>query len=222
VGLVPAAGWLEVQRLYNIEEFESARDGEVPGFLNLGGSMRSLLAALVIVLVANAACGYVTEVSISEVAVISNEEKEFRILFKIGELDIPDSCRIDFATIVLPKVVDSPEVAFEVCAVTEPWSAATVSWTGSWTNEGGDFAEACLASWVIHAGVDGPGHFIDITEFVRAVHKGAADYGLIIKPVVGDQEGFNEDLQTLFTGLGQLKVRVLYRGRDSHRGLEKR
>ncbi len=184
--------------------------------------MRSLLAVLAVVFLANAAYGYMTEVGISEVAVISNDQKEFRLLFKLGALDIPDSCRIDFATIVLPKVVNSPEVAFEVCAVTEPWSAASVSWTGSWSSDGGDFADACLASWVIHPGVDGPGHFIDVTEFVRSIHKGAADYGLIVKPVDGTHAGFDENLQSLFTGLGQLKVRVLYRGRDSRRGPEKR
>ena len=175
-----------------------------------------------IALLANAAHGYMTEISISEVAVISNEEGEFRILFKLEAIDIPDSCRIDFATIVLPRLVNSPEVAFEVCAVTEPWSAATVSWTGPWSNDGGDLSDACLASWVIHPGVDGPGHFIDVTESVRSAHEGAADYGLIIKPVAGSRTGFDENLKPLFAKLGDLKVMVLYRGRDSRRGPEKR
>jgi hypothetical protein len=175
--------------------------------------MRGLLALLVVALLAGQAYGYMKEIDISEVAVISNESGEFRVLFKLGDLDIPESYRIDFATIVLPKVQNSPSAAFEVCAVTEPWSAATASWTVPWSKDGGDFTEACLASWVIHPDVDGPGHFIDVTEFVRSVHSGSDDYGLILKPIDGGQDGFDEDLQTLFSGLGQLKVRVLYRRR---------
>jgi len=61
-----------------------------------------------------------------------------------------------------------------------------------------------------------------MTDFVRAIHNGEDGYGLIIKPAGDTETGFDEDLEPVFAVLGDLKVRVLYRGRDRHRGPRER
>jgi hypothetical protein len=176
--------------------------------------MRVAYIALVIMLTANAVFGYVAEVSITEVASISNEQGEFRVLFRPADLEIPDSSKIDFATIIIPKTQSSRIISFEVCAVTRPWSSSAVGWSTPWSKAGGDFAESCISTWVIHPGVGESGHFIDVTEYVRSVASGEPNYGLIIKPVGEGPEGFSEDGVAVFSGLDGLKLRVLYRGKE--------
>ena len=66
----------------------------------------------------------------------------------------------------------------------------------------------------MHPGVGGHGHIIDVTEYVRSIVKGEDNHGLIITPVVDDDGGFCQSAAPIFSGLGSLKVRVLYRGKD--------
>lgn len=176
--------------------------------------MRLAPMVLVAIFIANTAFGYVAEVSISEVATISNEQGESRVLFKLGDLGIPDSSEIDFATIIMPKSQNSCVVAFEVYALATSWNGSTVGWNTPWSKAGGDLGESCISTWVIHPGVGEPGHFIDMTEYVRSVANGEPNYGLIIKPTGEASAGFGGCGVAVFSGLGSLKLRVLYRGRN--------
>ncbi len=160
------------------------------------------------------AYGCVTDIDISRTGVISDRNGEFRILLGLDEIGIPDIHRIDSACIVLPKRRDSAEVALEVFAVTEPWDAATVSWDYPWSKSGGAYSDTCVCTWVIQPGVGSSGHFIDLTEYVRAVMAGRTDYGLMIRPVGDSDAGFSSQEASVFSGLEYLKLRVLYRGRD--------
>jgi hypothetical protein len=176
--------------------------------------MRLAIIAVTILFLTGIGYAYVAEIDISESVRIYNEQNEFRILLKFDEIAIPDSFRVDFASIVLPKTQDSVEVAFEVCAVSQAWDASTVSWSYPWSKTGGDFSDTYVTRWVIHPRAGSPGHFIDVTEYIRAVVKGGADYGLIIKPAGDGETAFGTDAAAAFSGLGELKLRVLYRGKD--------
>ena len=72
--------------------------------------------------------GYVTELEISQVRLIYNERNEFRVLLGLETPNIPESFRIDFASIVIPKSQDSSKVSLEVYELSRSWSTETVGW----------------------------------------------------------------------------------------------
>jgi hypothetical protein len=185
-----------------------------PRLLGLGAIVCLAVTSVGILSTLSDCYGYVTEMEISEVKLIYNEQEEFRILLKFETPSIPESYRIDFASIVIPKSQDSTHVPLEVYELSRSWNAATVGWGSPWEDQGGDFSDACTARWTIHPGVGSHGHIIDVTEYVRSIVKGEDNHGLIITPVGDDDGGFCQSVAPVFCGLGSLKVRVLYRGKD--------
>jgi hypothetical protein len=175
--------------------------------------MRFAVFAAVMLLFTSVGFAYVAEVDISDAVCVYNEEDEFRILLKFDDIGISDSYSIDFASIVLPKTQDSVVVAFEVSAVTKSWSAASPSLV-SWDSEDGDISDEPLSTWVIHPGVGTSGHFIDVTDYIREIVRGEDAYGLVLKPLEDDEAGFSADAASVFSGLDNLKLRILYRRKD--------
>jgi hypothetical protein len=176
--------------------------------------MKAFAFLILVLLLASPALSHVTEIGIADVAKIQNDQGEFRLLVKLEDPKIPETARIDFATLVIPRTKTRAVIPLEVRPLTKPWSAATVSWYDSWQEEGGDYTGERLARWVIHPGVSGPGHFLDITDLVRTEVKSGNGYGFIIKPLdaagVGRGSGFPSRADEVFVGLKDLKVRVLW------------
>ena len=168
-----------------------------------------VLLAMITLLIPSISYSYMIDVDISDVTFIYNEKGEFRVLLKFETPDIPDSFRIDFASVILPKCEDTPEVQLEIHSLSPPWVASTVGWNYPWENEGSDFSEAVVSRWTIQSGVGARGHFMDMTEYVRSIVKRGGNYGLILVPASDNGAGFRPDAASVFAGLGAVKLRVL-------------
>ena len=176
--------------------------------------VKFLFLAITFLLTPCVSRGYVVEIDITAVALIYNEHGEFRVLLKFEAPDIPDSFRVDFASIIIPKCQDTPEVSVEAYGLSRPWDASTVGWSYPWDGDGGDFSAVCLSKWAIHPGVGARGHFIDVTEYVRSIVRQGGNYGLILTPAKGSDTGFSPDAARVFSDLESVKLRVLYKGKE--------
>ncbi|MGB2804431.1 MAG: DNRLRE domain-containing protein, partial [Candidatus Zixiibacteriota bacterium] len=127
-------------------------------------------------------------INVSNACIISpgNDSLSSRVLFKF---DLPSKLsdkRIDYAEVVFKASIDTlsrHSVMFAGYPVTTEWSGATASWSGIWTNEGGDYNDSLYEIGLIKSGSDGVVRF-DITRLVRSWQQNSmSNYGLIIIPV---------------------------------------
>jgi hypothetical protein len=115
-----------------------------------------------------------------------NDSLSSRLLFKFNLPSKLSDKRIDYAEVVFKAKIDTLSrysVMFAGFPVTTDWDKATVSWSGSWTNEGGDYNDSLYEIGLIKARSDGVVRF-DITRLVTAWQQELIpNYGLIIIPV---------------------------------------
>lgn len=146
------------------------------------------VGALVILCASPVFCDNRVDINVSNACIISpgNDSLSSRVLFKF---DLPSKLsdkRIDYAEVVFKASIDTlsrHSVMFAGYPVTTEWSGATASWSGIWTNEGGDYNDSLYEIGLIKSGSDGVVRF-DITRLVRSWQQNSmSNYGLIIIPV---------------------------------------
>ncbi|MCK4784445.1 MAG: hypothetical protein KAV87_11885, partial [Desulfobacteraceae bacterium] len=102
-----------------------------------------LVGVLVILYAAPVFSDNRVDINVSNACIISpgNDSLSSRVLFKF---DLPSKLsdkRIDYAELVFKAKIDTLSrfsVMFAGYPVTAAWDKASVSWSGTWANEGGD------------------------------------------------------------------------------------
>jgi len=150
------------------------------------------VGVLVIFFASPVFCDNRVDIDVSDVCIISpgNDSLSSRVLLKF---DLPSKLsdkRIDYAEVVFEAKIDTLSrfsVMFAGYPVTFDWNKAAVSWSGSWTNEGGDYNDSLYEIGLIKAGGNGVVRF-DITRLVTSWQQEAiSNYGLIIIPLEEDR-----------------------------------
>lgn len=128
------------------------------------------------------------ESSVTQIGTISpNPTSDFgRLLFKF---DMPDQLKgviIDYAELRFTATPDTGKsyiCLMGAFPVTKSWVSANLSWSDSWTNSGGDYADSIYTSCLIRTSTDKLTR-IDITDIVQMWVDGTiANYGLILMPL---------------------------------------
>ncbi len=156
---------------------------------NFSKKIGPLFAAAIVILYASPGlCDNRVDIELSKASVLTpaNDSLSSRLLFKF---DLPSKLndkRIDYAEIVFYPKTDTTSrhsIMFAGYPVTTDWNKATASWSGPWTNQGGDYTDSLYEIGLIKARGDGKVRF-DITRLVKEWQQGSIpNYGLIIIPL---------------------------------------
>ena len=148
----------------------------------------------------------------NEVAGIHPSDKsvDLRLLMRFT---LPEELRdksVDFACVSFDASCagEKGAVSLEAFRVTTRWDASSVSWSGPWEKDGGDWDADASADWVVAEG-DGKTAYLDVTDIVNGwLEEPSSNLGILVK--VG------EPFSGTFTAEGALEspqLRVLYPGR---------
>jgi hypothetical protein len=150
------------------------------------------------------------EIEIEEVAIIQNERYEFRVLLAF---DFPErlfNVDIDYAEIVLPPTSLETEFAMEVYSLITSWQPG-VTWNLPWNNEGGDYDIRHYHRFIVYPALNSSSEiFLNVTELLRQIQRGVANYGFIIKAPDYEGEGFEPTVLPFFQSFGQETIEVYY------------
>jgi len=128
------------------------------------------------------------DIEVSNACIISPgvDSLSSRVLLKFDLPSKLDDKRIDYAEVVFYANIDTlsrHSVMFAGYPINSDWNKATASWSGTWTNEGGDYNDSLYEIGLIKARGDGKVRF-DITRLVTSwQQESLPNYGLIIIPV---------------------------------------
>ncbi len=113
----------------------------------------------------------------------STSSKDMRLLLEFELPAVLVGRSVDFACVSLDanSVTTTGTVALEAFRVTTDWDASSVSWSGSWAKDGGDWDADASADWVVGESADKT-VYLDVTEFVNMwLREPAENFGIIVK-----------------------------------------
>lgn len=109
-----------------------------------------------------------------------------RLLFRFDLPQQLDRVVIDYAELVFTATPDTGSgyiCLMGAYPVTRGWTSDNISWSETWTNTGGDYADSIYSTCVIRTSTDRPTR-MDITDIVQMWANGdLANYGLILMPL---------------------------------------
>lgn len=109
-----------------------------------------------------------------------------RLLFKFDLPQQLDGVTIDYAELVFTATPDTGNgyiCLMGAYPVTRGWTSDNISWSGTWSNSGGDYADSIYSTCVIRTSADRPTR-MDITDIVQMWAGGdLANHGLILMPL---------------------------------------
>ena len=152
-----------------------------------------LVGALLMLFASPVFCDNRVDINVSDACMINpgHDSLSSRVLLKF---DLPSKLsdkRIDYAEVVFKAKIDTLSrfsVMFAGYPVTTDWNKATASWSGTWSNAGGDYNDSLYEIGLIKARGDGQVRF-DITRLVTSWQQVAiSNYGLIIIPLEEDRK----------------------------------
>ena len=151
------------------------------------------VGALLMLFASPVFCDNRVDIDVSDACIISpgNDSLSSRVLLKF---DLPSKLsdkRIDYAEVVFRAKIDTLSrfsVMFAGYPVSSDWNKASVSWSGTWTNDGGDYNDSLYEIGLMKARSDGQVRF-DITRLVTSWQQETiSNYGLIIIPLEEDRK----------------------------------
>ncbi len=113
----------------------------------------------------------------------SDTSGELRLLMKFVLPEELEGKSVDFACVSFDASCagEKGAVSLEAFRVTTDWDAATVSWSGPWKEDGGDWDSGVSADWVVAAG-DGKTVYLDVTDFVNVwLKEPSRNFGILVK-----------------------------------------
>jgi hypothetical protein len=136
-----------------------------------------------------------------------------RLIFKF---DLPEQLNgviIDYAELIFAAAPDTGSgfvCLMGAFPVTRSWEAAGLSWSGSWTNSGGDYTDSIYSTCLIRNSRDRLTR-MDITDIVQMwVDITSTNHGLIVMPLESSNRFLKlHDSNKLPPGV-KAKVRVFY------------
>jgi hypothetical protein len=119
---------------------------------------------------------------------------------------------VDFAMLCFPALSVTNETApvgIEACPLTTAWNVGAVSWTGPWTNPGGDFDSSSPVSFAVMAG-DSNQVTLDVTGYVLAWQNSAANCGVILTRSQTEGGGFGTEVGNLGAAVAVARLKFYY------------
>jgi hypothetical protein len=140
----------------------------------------------------------------------SDKSVDLRLLMRFTLPEELQGKSVDFACVSFDVSCagEKGAVSLEAFRVTTDWDASSVSWSGSWAKDGGDWDADVSADWVVAEG-DGKTAYLDVTDIVNGwLKEPSGNFGILVK--VG------EPFSGTFSAAGSRWIptlRVLYPGR---------
>jgi hypothetical protein len=149
------------------------------------------------------------EIGVNQVVFIESPEGGYRALLTFDVTDAIMDSEIEYAKLVLPYALVSPNVDLEIHSISTSWTIGSVSWNSPWHDAGGDYAPVPHAVSHLHPGQpEGKEYFIDVTEHLRELQTGQENHGFIIMPTVENGQGFDASIRELLEPAGSLMIRL--------------
>ena len=113
----------------------------------------------------------------------SAESTDLRLLMRFPMPEKLAGKSVDFACVFFDVTCAGEKgvVSLEAFRVTSEWDASSVSWSGPWVKDGGDWDGDASADWVVAEG-EGKAVYLDLTDFVNGwLNEPSRNFGVIVK-----------------------------------------
>jgi hypothetical protein len=147
----------------------------------------------------------------AEVAAISNESDESRVLVAVTLPENVDNQFVTTARLLLPGPRQQlpRELELIVSPVSRSWAPEGVTWTSPWNTAGGDISTEYSQVTRIPAGTSLSEVSLDVSQAVRAMAFGEIEnHGFLVTVAHHQGEGFNAEEFALLDTWTEAQVRV--------------
>jgi hypothetical protein len=155
-----------------------------------------------------------TSLGVQDVAVITNDAGEGRILIRTQDIGDMRSAVLGRATLILPAGgnVEQRRLHVQVHPITRTWDAYGVDWNSGWSRPGGDYLDDVYARCTIDLAAAAGTIGIDVTNIVLEILDGSVEaHGFLLTVPPHDGNGLPPADLVRFQGVRDGRLEISYR-----------